>query len=86
MYDMKYNNELDKYARAHKLHICNELFSNKGDRYKNFLDEGVVYNYVVVKKDSKIIIEAYSKSIINDDELLIMIKEEMRDIKLKSIL
>jgi len=83
---MKYNNELDKYAQAHKLHICNELFSNNGSNYKDFLDEGVVYNHVVVKIASKTIIEAYCKSIIKDDELLMMIKEEVRELKLKSIL
>ena len=83
---MKYNNELDKYAKAHKLYICNELFSNKGDRYKDFLDKGVVYNHVVVKIGSKTIIEVYCKSIIKDDELLMMIKEEIRELKLKSIL
>jgi hypothetical protein len=86
MHDMKYNNELEKYAKAHKLWISNEFFTNNGTRYKDFLDKDIVYNGVVVKSGHKTIIEAYSKSIIKDDELLMMIKEEMRELKLISIL
>jgi hypothetical protein len=85
-YDIKYNNELEKYAKKHKLWISNELFRNNGTLYKHFLDKDEVYNGVVVKNGSKIIIETYCKSIIKDDELLMMIKEEMRELKLRSIL
>jgi len=85
-YDIKYNNELDKYAKKHKLWISNEFFTNNGTRYKDFLDKGAVYNGIVVKSGHTTIIEAYSKSIIKDDELLMKIKEEMRELKLRSIL
>jgi hypothetical protein len=85
------DSELDKYAKKHKLYIVNHSFKNEkyNHDYKDFLDDGVDYNGVLVKQGDKKIIEAYTKQqngLIKDSSLLMMIKEEIRDIKLKSIL
>jgi hypothetical protein len=78
--------ELDKFARKHNLYINNEFFMNIGEYYKDFLDKDMIYNHILVKSGSDTIIEIYSKEVIKDEELLIMIKKELRQIKLKSII
>lgn len=72
MYDMKYNNDLDKYAKKHKLYISNELMSEKQD----------VLNHVIVKWKNKTIIDIKTKGIMDDDKLLNMIKREINLIEL----
>ena len=77
MYDMKYNNELDKYAKQHKLYISNELMSERND-----YSVWSVVNKVIVKWKDITIIDIKTKGIINDDELLKLIKREINLIEL----
>ena len=72
MHNIKYNNELDKYAKQYKLYISNELMSEKQD----------VLNHVIVKWKNKTIIDIKTRGIIGDDKLLNMIKREINLIEL----
>lgn len=96
MYNMKYNNELDKYAKAHKLYISNELKSvdpeyifKHNASIRSFLkNQGLigaystVVNHVIVKWKDETILEVVTKGVIDDDDLLKMIKREINLIKL----
>jgi hypothetical protein len=91
MYDMKYNNELDKYARTHKLYISNELKSvdpeytfENTKQVKSFLTKHAVtvVNHVIVKWKDITIVDIQTKGVIEDDELLKLIKREINLIEL----
>ena len=56
-FDIKYNNELDRYARKHKLYIINELKHNQGNHFNVEYDEGIILNYVTVRIKEEIILK-----------------------------
>ena len=72
MHDIKYDNELDKYAKRYKLYISNELKSVDND----------AVNHVTVKWKDITIVDIKTRGIMKDKELLKHIKRKINLIQL----
>lgn len=80
MTNIKYGSEMDNYCKIHKLHIDERLESrNISGRNGNIIIK------ITVKYKDKVIIDIESKSILKEGELLAMIKQKIREIKLNQI-
>jgi hypothetical protein len=84
-YNMKYDNDLERYAIKHKLWISNELKHNQGEHFDENYDKGVILNYITVKLKDKTILRLVERGIIKDEDLLSKIKEVVREIKLNTL-
>lgn len=80
MTNIKYGDEMDNYCKIHNLYIDERLESrNTSGRNGNIVIK------TTVKYKDKVIIDIESKSIIKEEELLTMIKEKIREIKLNQL-
>ena len=80
MTNIKYGSEMDKYCKLHNLYIDERLESrNTSGRNCNIVLK------ITVKYKNEVIIDIESKSILKEEELLTMIKEKIREIKLNQI-